>query len=61
MKSIKLNGNFEDCTPSNSALIRGFKAVLDNPNASYESRKTAKDYFSSLAELADQAEKKGRK
>tara|TARA_R100000664_G_C2661812_1_gene77681 strand:+ start:203 stop:568 length:366 start_codon:yes stop_codon:yes gene_type:complete len=60
-KPIKLSGKFntednrtyKDSTPRNSAMIKVFQAVLDNPNASFESRKTAKDYFAYLAELAD--------
>ena len=66
-KPIKLSGKFntednriyKDNTPRNSALIKVFKAVLDNPNAPYESRKTAKDYFAYLANLADRADQKG--
>ena len=66
-KPIKLSGKFntednriyKDNTPRNSALIKVFKAVLDNPNAPNESRKTAKDYFAYLANLADRADQKG--
>ena len=44
---------YEDATPSNEALALGFIAVLENPEASFESKATARSVLLTFARCTD--------
>ena len=50
---VEMEEEYEDATPSNEALALGFIAVLENPEASFESKATARSVLLTFARCTD--------